>query len=313
MSSGNINVIYIASIGRSGTTLMDCILGAHSQMASIGEVHLWPHEIREDGVLPCGSGKFVQEDPFWKEMKRRVNPLSQPAPRIDYFREEHDGGQTLRVGRLRDFYGTSLSPSTRSKVLRYAENTEKIYDNFLDLVEEKEGTRPLWVVDSSKDPYRLAWLYRSKIFNLKVVHLVRKPKGFIHSVTKPFIYTDDNPIFKRLFWTIRQSGAWSIRNQLILNITQNHLPPEDHVLINYEDLASEPIETTKRVMRTADTDFEEEAVANFREGSPYAIGGNPMRQRDGDIELDEKWKENLPDSSKLITDLITSLNRDNFV
>lgn len=313
MHSTKLNVLYIASIGRSGTTLLDCILGAHSEMASIGEIHLWPHELREGGVLPCGSGDFVHEDPFWSEMRDRVEPLSQPTPRIDYFREEHDAGRTLRPRYLSQFHATTLSDNTRSQIRQYAENNKSVYRAFLDLVESKEGTQRSWVVDSSKDPYRLLWLARSDMFNLSVIHLVRKPKGFIHSVTKPHIYTDENPVLRRLFWTIRQSGAWSIRNHLISKIAENHLPSDNYLLMRYEELASNPERETKSACDLVDQSYEQNAIDEFREGSPYALAGNPMRQReDDDIRLDETWKQNLPKSSGLITDLITTTNKNSF-
>jgi hypothetical protein len=274
-------------------------------MASIGEVHLWPHEIREEGVLPCGSGEYVQNDPFWREMRERIEPLSQPYPQIDHFREEHDAGRTLRISHLREFRSAPLPHSVRSDVLQYADNNATVYHTFLNLIESKEGARPSWVVDSSKDPYRLLWLVRSRKFNVHVIHLVRRPKGFIHSVTKPHIYDDEDPTFRRLFWTIRQAGAWTVRNHLISKVAENHLPSDKYLLLNYEELASSPRTVVMDICDQIDSSYEADAVDNFREGSPYAMAGNPMRQRSGQITLDETWKQNLPLSSRVATNLLT--------
>lgn len=306
------NVIYIASIGRSGTTLLDCIMGAHSAMASVGELHIWPHEIRESGRLPTGSGVMIEDDPFWQEMQRRLNPLQQEGPGVDYFREAHDAGRTLRVERLRDFESSALSPKVQSLVDQYAENTDAIYQTFLDVHESFEGTRPTWIVDSSKDPYRLCWLARSQRFNLRVIHMVKNPNGFIYSVTKPHIHAEHFSFPDRILWTLRQSGAWSIRNHLIRKVTTNHLRLEDSLTLRYEDLASTPEETIKNVCSLVNCTFDSKIVSDFRDGSKYAVAGNPMRQRSGGIYLDEKWKTQLPLSSRYLTQAITSVNRRQF-
>jgi len=309
MDASKINLMYIASIGRSGTTLLDCILGAHSQMASIGEIHLWPHEILQGGVLPCGSGAFVQDDPFWQEMEDRIRPLEQPAPQIHFFREAHDGGRTLRPNRLGDFFSSVPGRSSVSRIKQYAANNDAIYRNFSDSVFDREGTRPKWIVDSSKDPYRLNWLVQSGRFNIKVIHLVRNPKGFIHSVTKPHIYGDDRyepSSTRRLYWTLRQAGAWTVRNCLISATADRYMESADYLLLTYEALASEPEASLHRICEVAGVPFEPQAIENFRSGSPYAIAGNPMRQREGGIRLDQQWKRRLPRSSRYLTDAITA-------
>ncbi len=303
-----VNLVYVASIGRSGTTLLESMLGAHSQMATIGELHCWPHELMEGGRLPTGTGKMITEDPFWLEMAERANPLQQPHPQIHHLRESHDAGRTLRPSRLADFTERALPGDVAAKIDQYARNNEVIYRTFLDLVGEATGTRPSWIVDASKDPYRLAWLVRSNRFNVKVLHVVKNPNGFIYSVTKPHIHTDDFAGPRRLFWTIRQAGAWSVRNHLISMLDTNHLNDSDYTLLRYEDLALDPTEIFKQTCSLIGVPFEAEAVENFRTGSPFALAGNPMRQRSGGIRLDEKWRHELPTSSRLITEAITSVN-----
>jgi hypothetical protein len=191
---------------------------------------------------------------------------------------------------------------------RYARNNEAIYRTFLNLVGETTGTRPSWVVDASKDPYRLAWLVRSNRFNVKVLHVVKHPSGFIYSVTKPHIHGDGFTGPRRLFWTVRQAGAWSVRNHLISMLAANHLTASDYALLRYEDLATDPTSIFAQACSLVGVPFEASAVEAFRTGSPFALAGNPMRQRTGGIRLDEKWRRELPLSSRLITETITSVN-----
>jgi hypothetical protein len=255
---------------------------------------------------------MIDEDPFWIEMKTRINPLKQPSPQIHYFRESHDAGKTLRPSRVNDFYGDRLSPSLYQNIDQYAHNSEIVYSTFLDLVEERTGTRPTWIVDASKDPYRLCWLARSGLFNIRVVHMVKNPNGFIYSVTKPHIHGEGMTAPRRVAWTVRQAGAWSVRNHLISALADRFLHPTEYALLRYEDLALKPADVFKTVCEFIGVSFDQGVIDNFRNGSPFAIAGNPMRQRSGGIRLDEKWREQLPASSRIITEAITSVNASHY-
>lgn len=308
MNDAGINLIYIASIGRSGTTLFETMLGAHSRVETTGELHLWPHEILLGGLRPCGTGYTVDDCPFWTEMRDRIRPLDQPAPQIHHFREAHDAGRTLRPARLPDFADRPLPESTADAVDRYGRNNAAVFRTFQDLVAEKTGSRPEWVVDSSKDPYRLLWLLRSGRFNVRVVHMVKHPCGFAYSVTKDWVKQDGlASTCKQLYYSARQSGAWVTRNLLFQHILENHVPADDHLLVRYEDLATNPAETFEDACRMIGLPYEERAVTQWRDGSQFTIAGNPMRYEDRGIELDERWKKHLPISSRLVTRSISSV------
>jgi hypothetical protein len=302
-----INLIYIASIGRSGTTLLESILGAHPDIQTCGEVHIWPHEILMGGVRPCGSGEYVQNDPFWQEMRNRVDPFSQPRPWIHYFREFHNHGYTLRLKRLGDFLSGPLEPAVQAQVDQYSANNVAMFQAFSDLTAEVTGTTPEWIVDASKDPYRLLWLIRSGFFNLKVIHMVKNPPAFIYSVTKAWLSSDD-PLrdWKRLYYSSRQSVAWTVQNALFSAIARTHLSTDEYRLVRYEDLASRAYGTVECICDFLDIPYVQSAVDNFRAGSPFTIAGNPMRYRRGGIKLDEKWKSHLPASSRRIASFVTT-------
>lgn len=304
-----IDLIYVASIGRSGSTLLESILGAHSQMETCGEVHLWPHEIMLGGVRPCGSGEYVDRCPFWSEMRRRVDPLRQPDPNIHFFREQHNAGRTLRWERLRELGTGALRPDVARQVEVYGRNNHALFSAFLDVVEERTGQRPRWVVDASKDPYRLLWLLRSGLFHIKVFHLVKDPRAFAYSVTKPLVQAAGGVNdLKRLYYTFRQSLAWSVQNYLFSKIAKNHLAPSDYLLIRYETLASKPKETFQTVCETIGCTYEEAAVDDFRKGSMFTIAGNPMRYESRGIALDERWKHALPPSSRKVAEAVASFS-----
>lgn len=305
-----LNLIYIASIGRSGTTLLDSMLGAHSQIITVGEFEIWPHEIRLGGVRPCSCGQHVHQCPFWTAVRDRVDPMTQPVPRLDAFREKHNAGKTLRREHLNAFRPGPVDPATEAAIRQYGENNYALYQAILDVAEEQTGTRPAWIADSSKDVYRLLWLLRSGLFNIKVLHMVKNPRGFVYSVTKQWL-TSADPLRhqKRLYYTARQSLAWVIRNRLFSKVADNHLAPEDYLLLQYETLAETPYDTFRQVCNLIGIPYQEDAVHNFREGSQHTIAGNPMRYERRGIQLDEKWKTNLPVGSCRLAELVTTGTR----
>lgn len=303
-----INLIYIASIGHSGSTLVESILGSHSEIATCGEMHILPHEITGKGVLPCSCGKSIIECEFWQDVLQSVNPLKQPSPQIHFFREKHNAGHTVRLNRLQDFTSKKLSPQIEQKIQTYAQNNYDIFQSFRRSIQLELDTSIDWVVDASKDPYRLAWFARSGLFNLKVVHIVKNPPAFIYSMLKRLPKEGIKP-YQRFYETVRQSLKWSIENELMVKAAKNHLKSEDYLLINYEKLASKPSETFEEICNMLGCQFEEQAVTKFRSGNVHTIAGNPMRYRQGGIVLDEKWQNLLPVHNRKIAETLTLFNR----
>jgi hypothetical protein len=303
-----INLIYLASIGRSGSTLLESMLGAHSRIATCGEIHIWPHEIAQGGVRPCSCGQSVLTCPFWVEMQKRSNPLHQPHPRIHFFREQHNAGKTIRWERLQEFGRNQVPHQTARQIEQFGQNNEAVFRSFLDLMQSQLGRDIQWIVDSSKDPYRLLWLIRSNLFNIKVLHVVKNPRAFIYSVTKNI----QESSLRQLQVTAKQSLKWSIENYLISQIARHHLAASDYYLVNYEKLAAEPAQTFQAICQMIGCEFEAQAVSNFRQGSIHTIAGNPMRYETRGIVLDERWKTLLPAPNRKMTELLTQFNRSDY-
>src|SRR5438270_2363933 len=60
-------LVYIASSGRSGSTVLELLLGAHSACWTLGEFHVLPWLLRTN-VKPCGCGSPVAQCPFWQSI-----------------------------------------------------------------------------------------------------------------------------------------------------------------------------------------------------------------------------------------------------
>ena len=306
--SKKINLIYIASTGRSGSTLLDMLLGSHSQIATIGEIQILPHEILQKDCMPCGCGKPIPECSFWQEVIQQVRPLNQPQPQISHFRERHNAGKTLRWKHLLEFHFESVIASKQNKIDIYGQNNYQLFDKFLDATEKSTQVRPTWIIDASKDPYRLLWLVKSNLFNIKVLHLVKDPRAFAYSMTKRILNNRDYQ-YKAYRFTVQKTFSWLIHNYLISKIAQNYLNDLDYLLINYEKLASEPQNTLKEILDSVECQIESDFEKKFKNNIIHTIAGNPMRYQPRDIVLDEAWKTCFPFVHRHTANLIAYVSK----
>src|SRR3954453_5871316 len=65
--SSDVRVLFIGGLGRSGSTLIDRILGQTPGVCSVGElVFLWDRALSSNEL--CGCGERFRACPFWKEI-----------------------------------------------------------------------------------------------------------------------------------------------------------------------------------------------------------------------------------------------------
>lgn len=131
-------VVFIAGQARSGSTLLDLMLGAHPRCVGLGEVHEFFRRqadyLARSGEIACSCGRSLAECAFW-------GPLA----------------GDLRPGAAQD--------------------TRQQYDRLLAHFDQAFGPERI-LVDSSKTPDALqAWLERPAV-DVKTIFLVRDVRGW---------------------------------------------------------------------------------------------------------------------------------------
>ncbi|HEY1484912.1 MAG TPA: sulfotransferase, partial [Micromonosporaceae bacterium] len=64
-------VVFLGGLGRSGTTLLERILGEVPGVCALGEVvHLWQRDVRDNES--CGCGTPFRDCGFWSEIGERA-------------------------------------------------------------------------------------------------------------------------------------------------------------------------------------------------------------------------------------------------
>jgi Sulfotransferase family len=147
-------IIFIASLGHSGSTLLDLMLNAHPQLVSVGELKQLSRYARfipppRKHRCTCMT-ESLWDCPFWS----RVSALTEKAC-----------GRT--IGELN--VETYKDPESF-----HSDNVELF--NAISAVAGKE-----YIVDSSKDPSRLRLLMDNPALEVFPIFLLRDPKGQICS------------------------------------------------------------------------------------------------------------------------------------
>ncbi len=276
-----LKLIYILSSGRSGSTLLDLLLGAHPDVWTVGEAQ----QIRAwmGAGQNCGCGEPFESCAFWRDLLPTLDIDDGDTP-IHYFRQNGVQGRVLHPNRIMEHFAGRQSRETQERIREYGERNL----HYLSSVREqalKTQERVTWLVDASKDPYRLLWLEASGLFDIRVIHIVKDPRSFVYSMTKK---AGDTLKVKTRFTT-----RWAIENGLMKRYTASVFGDRARTL-HYEALAEWPAPNMQDLGAWLGLDYPPELVDQFRDVDNHGVSGNAMRWGTDPIRLDEKWRTKLP-------------------
>jgi hypothetical protein len=295
--AGRVRVLFIGGLGRSGSTLLERMLGRLDGFCSVGElVHIWERGLHENNL--CGCGERFRDCPFW----RRVGEAAFGGW------DTLDVGEVLALKRAVDrnryvplMLAPALWPPYRARLARYLDLLERLYG----AVRAVTGAEV--VVDATKHASHAFLLRRLPGVDLRLVHLVRDSRGVAFSWTK-LLRRLEVPGAEALMATdhpLRMSARYLAYNLLFHLLRRLGVPS---LLARYETLVRRPAAELRRVAglagRTAGDDQLGFIGDGFVElGASHALAGNPMRFRRGRVPLwlDEEWRRQMPRGQRLLT------------
>jgi hypothetical protein len=291
-----LNVVCIVGVGRSGSTLLDRILGTVPGTVSLNELRpLWRNGFLDNAICACGTA--FADCPFWSDVRQRLEfkfPLS--AQEMLDLHNRVDRGRRLPQLMIDRRLG------------RFAEDVQK-YRRLLKSLHEAiaECSGADTVIDSSKVPTRALLLGGIPEFNVQLVHIVRDVRGVAYSWTKAIIEPGTGEEIKR-FTAWKSVALWYYRN-LVIEALRYRLP---YVRVSYEQLASEPRATVNGLLEQLPAlsgraaTFESEHSVHLQ--PVHSMSGNPHRFRSGptEIRVDDEWRRKMPLGTRRFIE-ITSL------
>lgn len=281
-------VLFIGSVPRSGSTIISDLLDQHPHVVNVGElVHLWERGMIEDNLCACGQTFSTCE--FWGKVGEiafggwnrlsgtRMRALKSRADRTRYI-------PALLSPFAIPFVGTSIR--------QYGEVVTRV----LRAAAEVSGA-PV-VVDTSKHVSTALLLRRMDAVDIRILHLVRDPRGVAYSWTKnvdrPEVHGSDEQMDRlhpgriglRWMWF---NWAFSNMNRLGVQVQT----------VRYEDFAANPESILNQIFSFAD--LEPMAAQIIGEGrieleEGHSVSGNPRRlvREPVEIRRDDSWRSGLP-------------------
>jgi len=292
-----LKVLFIGGYGRSGSTLLDRVLGQVPGFLSVGELR----HVFQEGFLEnrrCGCGTCFHECSFWNAVTRRAfGPL--------------DRGEVAEIATLKQrvdhwwlapLLGWRIgSPRARRDVDAYRDVLRRLYA----AIAAESGARVL--IDSSKDVshgYALRGLERE--LDLHVLHLVRDPRAVAFSwQRRKFNPGSDEPMNR--YSLLRTSAEWTAINAM----TRFHRRSgARYASLRYGDFAADPEAAVDRVLDflgEPDRPNPVEADRTIHLTADHTAAGNPNRFHRGEIEIrpDEEWRRSMSPASRLLVGAIT--------
>jgi len=295
-----IKVLYIAGSGRSGSTLLDNILGQVDGLVSVGEVrYLWERGMVQDRL--CGCGRPFHECPVW------AGVLVEAFGSVDAVDPSIAMAQQSSRSRVRNIPGLLISDrrgrALTGPVTAHLERLEHLYRAI------GQVTGASVVVDSSKLPAYGYLLGQAKGIDLHIVHLVRDPRAAAYSWARKKVLPDGgNAGYMKPQSVVRSSVLWTV-----WNATTGAMwgaDPSRYLRLRYEDLVAHPRESVEKVLQfvgrpSGQLPFVSDTKVLL--GSNHSVAGNPNRLVHGEvsIKVDDEWATGMARSQKALVTTLT--------
>ena len=298
-----VKVISITGAGRSGSTILDNVLGGIPGAFSGGELrYIWQRGLIEQRL--CGCSRPLPDCELWPHILERAFP---------------DGVDAAATVSLTHYVRTRFTPAARIRALhgwynKKLEPLAAVLDSLYPAIAEHTGAR--FIVDSSKLPTYTYLLSRVPSIDLRIVHLIRDPRAVAHSWARPKKQLDT--AVARAMTPIgpaRSAVDWVVWNTTIRSLFAD--ASVGYLQLRYEDLITNPETAVRRILEMAD---EADAPTPHLQGNTvelagnHTVSGNPGRFKTGTIELalDEAWQRDMPASKRKLVERITAPVRRSF-
>ncbi len=284
-------VRYVSMPGSpyTGSTLLGMLMANHPACTSIGAATGLTAKVDLD-TYRCSCGVLFAECCFWHRIARRTQELGHP---VTVFKTNF-WNTHIRVSRRRWLNGIVVSslgnhsltairdatvgrtPPVRRRVSEARASTWSLARSVL------EETGRTVFVDTARDHQRPRYLAGTPGLQVKVIHLVRDPRGNVASIMK---HTGVD-----VAHAARQWRHYNVEAERL----GRSFPREAWMRLHYEELCAQPQETLDRVARFIAV--EPIPVADHLQPSERHVIGNSMRL--GGVEAireDRSWMERLSD------------------
>ncbi len=302
MSDEKPKILYIAGWDRSGSTILDNILGQIEGFRSVGEFRdVWSeyHRAAQGEYILCGCGARLEQCEFWNGVLTEAFGAL-PA------REDWDRWYALSrsVERLR-YTPVVASAWGRRLMRRRIAALGQVMAKLYRAVHARGSVRV--IIDSSKTASHARLLLDAAGYELYVVHLVRDPRACAYSWLRRKAHPGGpGGLMGRM--GVARSTLMCVATHLGIEWALRGGPAR-YLRVRYEDFAERPRETVERILElVGETGAAPPFVSdNLVELKPlHCVSGNPNRFQRGTVLLgkDEEWRTKMGSLAKWTATLL---------
>jgi hypothetical protein len=285
-------VLYLAGLGRSGSTLIERLVGELPGACALGEVvHLWHRGLVHNER--CGCGLRFAECDFWGQVGEvafggwtKIDPVQ-----IARLRAEVDRNRFVPL------LAGPLPPGFRRTLDEYVGYYRSVYS----AVGEVAGCDA--IVDSSKHPSLAFCLRKAAGLDVRVIHVVRDSRAVAYSwarrVTRPDAETES---YMRQLRPTSSAAQWAGMNGVMHLLERTDTPM---LRVRYEDVVRAPRAALRDIASFAALDSGERALEFIKEDAngywaeiqpAHTVSGHRVRFSRGRIRIrpDERWRTAMP-------------------
>lgn len=295
----DINILYIASASRSGSTILEHSLGALEGVINVGELRRLKDFYNEDETaihdpknsIGCTCGKKIRDCNFWLRVEKetgldfskvrfssQINSINRSLFKLSLF---------IFGPRMTKWLSKRYRPFARE--IENAENCFRIYLSIAAV------TKCRIIVDSSKMIHQFLMLYAAHPENVKLVGLVRDGRAVSKSMTRGDRINffkkgkcSSSHLSEKLFKAAVLSWVMTIMQMLLFYF---RMPQKIRYFTKYEDFCrNKEIIINDIAIKFGFDNQQKKEASNFMS---HAIGGSPSRFHANfrNIEIDDRWRK----------------------
>ena len=284
-------VLYLGGMSRSGSTLAERLIGELPGAHAAGEiVHLWSRGALADEHCSCGEP--FSGCPFWRKTGEAAfgGWGNVDAARVMALRQRVDRNRFIPLLAT----PALMRPGFKQALGEYLSYYQRLYTAIGDVT----GCRV--VVDSSKHP-SLAFCLAQSPLDVRIVHIVRDPRGVAYSWTRRVGRDVVAGTYMRTQRPARTALQWAGQNAGMDLLAATGAPM---LRVRYEDLVTAPQPVLREIAAFAGLPTDgwpgflgSEGTRRWADLSvSHSVSGNRMRFRAGRIEIStgNAWAHALP-------------------
>jgi len=291
-------LLLINSFGHSGTTIFDKTIGTCFNAFSLGEFVNFPKVIEQNNFCTCE--KKICNCLFWKKI----------ISNFDFDNDIQDNFKSLSSYNrfLKNFIFKRDEIRKSINIVRF------LYDQIFLISEAKI------IVDSSKN---FIWnfalfCYLKKIYNIKVIHIVRDPRGVycsykkthwkLPSKVKGHPSTGKRNIYKRTpTKTLPIIFKWTIKNIIIFLTQKIFIRENNYLIVNFDQFTESPEKSIKFIEELLEIKSNnKKGYKSIGEKKLHMVTGNASRFYNGPIQnIRDNWKNKIDKKTLLIIKVLT--------